>query len=214
MRHREPVLRSYAVVHPPGTVHLPTQAGWQQLLQAGAGALTATATGARWTVPSGRVLVVPPDVAVEVTTGHRPTPVRCLYLSPSIAETGGEVRVVEPTPLGRALLDRAAALAPADGADPDLPALLALLRAEVLAAPSAPLALRLPTDPRARSVAERILDDPSPDLEDLVQPVGASRRTIERLFRDELGTSPARWQRRARVLRGLELLEAGHSVSS
>ncbi len=80
----------------------------------------------------------------------------------------------------------------------------------------APLDLRMPADPRARRVADRIRADPASTvpLRAFAQGSGASPRTIERLFERETGHTFGRWRQRARLLEALRLLALGESVTS
>src|SRR6201999_700948 len=71
--------------------------------------------------------------------------------------------------------------------------------------------LALPSDPAARAVAERVVAAPGEDVgvDALCRGSGASRRTIERRFRDETGLGAARWRRRARLAAALDALARG-----
>jgi len=93
-------------------------------------------------------------------------------------------------------------------------ALYLLLVAELTEQRTVPLHLPLPTEPRARALAERILEQPRATLDEVVATVPAARRTCERLLRDETGLTLAGWQRRARMLRAIELLGRGASVTT
>jgi AraC-like DNA-binding protein len=79
----------------------------------------------------------------------------------------------------------------------------------------APLQLPLPTDPRARTLADLLAADPAGrrDLTAAAAQAGASRRTLERLFRAETGLSIGRWRQRQRLIHALQLLAQGRSVT-
>ena len=78
-----------------------------------------------------------------------------------------------------------------------------------------PLHLPWPQDRRARSVADTLREDPGDtrSLASLCHGVGASKRTIERLFHDETGMTFGQWRKQARLLRALPLLASGESVT-
>ncbi|MBQ1081413.1 helix-turn-helix domain-containing protein [Nocardiopsis sp. B62] len=81
--------------------------------------------------------------------------------------------------------------------------------------PTAPrLALRLPGDARADSIAEALMADPSDDrsLEEWARGLGTSPRTITRVFRASTGLSFAQWRQSLRVHRALSLLSEGNEV--
>jgi AraC-like DNA-binding protein len=69
----------------------------------------------------------------------------------------------------------------------------------------------MPTDDRARHVADALLADPGTDrsLAALAADAGASRRTVERCFVAETGMPLARWRTQARLLEALRRLGAG-----
>jgi len=78
-----------------------------------------------------------------------------------------------------------------------------------------PLTLTLPRDPRARALAERILEEPgrAGTLPELSRDVGASQRTLQRLFRSETGLSLELWRRRARMHQAVVALNDGAPVT-
>ena len=105
--------------------------------------------------------------------------------------------------------------------DPDLPD-DARRRAEavlfdVLApAPVASVELKWPNDDRARRVAEALAATPADDRDAATwaREVGASERTLSRLFVAETGVSLGRWRTRLRIRTALELLATGTPVAA
>ncbi|MBK3562775.1 GlxA family transcriptional regulator [Streptomyces sp. MBT62] len=71
------------------------------------------------------------------------------------------------------------------------------------------------TDP-LRSLIASVLADPAADhsLPAMAATAAVSTRHLTRLFRTELGTTPARWVERVRLDRAQHLLLEGHSVTS
>jgi AraC-like DNA-binding protein len=212
MRQLEPLVRSYAVSHPPGEVRLPTQRGWQVVLLSSGGVLHAVDERARWTVPPGRALFIGDGRPIRVRTPHRAS-VRCLYLDRSLDVLEPDVRVIDTTPLDRELLLHAVEVAPFDLDQPVRRALMTLLADRLATSPTAPLRLPQPYDDRARDVADRIVASPASPLVAVVDRVPASRRTLERHFRAETAMTLGGWQRRARALAAVELMAEGHSVT-
>ena len=72
----------------------------------------------------------------------------------------------------------------------------------------------LPKDPRALAVAQAVMKRPAErqTLAALCEDVGASVRTIQRAFRNDIGTDFESWRRQVRVMKAVELLVGGHSV--
>lgn len=75
--------------------------------------------------------------------------------------------------------------------------------------------LRLPRDERAAAIARHLLDDPADDrsLAEWGRVVGASRRTLVRLFRSETSLTFTEWRTRCRIRSALPRLSVGASVS-
>jgi AraC-like DNA-binding protein len=76
--------------------------------------------------------------------------------------------------------------------------------------------VRLPEDPRAREVAQALLEDPADGrtLSAWGRHVGASSRTLARAFRDETGLSFGRWRTLVRLGAALPELAAGVPVNT
>jgi len=71
-----------------------------------------------------------------------------------------------------------------------------------------PLSLPTPKDPRLRVIHEALLEDPSNSstLEQWSHQVGASERTLARIFRDETGMSFREWRQQFKLLEALKYL--------
>lgn len=80
------------------------------------------------------------------------------------------------------------------------------------------VALQLPTpvDARAARVAAALQNhaDDSQSLEWVCSLAGASKRTIERIFRQETNLSLGKWRQQLRLLKSLQLLAAGEKIGS
>jgi AraC-like DNA-binding protein len=205
-------VRSYSIAHPPGLVALPTQPGWDQLVFATSGYVTARTSSQAWTIPAHRALCVPDGTRVAIETTRR-SGIRCLYTDAQLQVLGSEIRVVGLGALARELVAHAIDSAPMDLSHPPDAALITLLTAQLAGEPDAPLQLPLPADPVARTVAEAVMRNPAADIDRLLHDAGAGRRTVERRFRSETGMSLGQWRRRARVLAGVVLLAEGDSVT-
>ena len=77
-----------------------------------------------------------------------------------------------------------------------------------------PTFVTLPAEPRALAVAHAILRNPSESatLVDLCADAGVSIRTVQRIFRKEVGIDLDSWRRQARLTKAMQLLVAGGSV--
>jgi AraC-like DNA-binding protein len=77
------------------------------------------------------------------------------------------------------------------------------------------LGVDLPQDKRLRALCEAILEDPTrhATLEAWARDTGASARTVARLFREELGTSFARWRERVLLAKAVSLASKKRPMS-
>jgi AraC-like DNA-binding protein len=78
-----------------------------------------------------------------------------------------------------------------------------------------PLQLPEPQDDRLRAVARVLYENPADNtsLADLGKTVGASARTLSRLFHNELGVTFYQWRTQLRVYHALVLLADGHDAT-
>lgn len=199
---------------------------WAQLAYCGTGTLRVRA------LPEGERLeeltyIVPPSRAVWIAPGHlhcidvlEAAEFRTLYLHASVTPAGWSgSRMIVASPLLSELvqaLDRLDTLQPRPGRE----ALLTqLVLDEIAHADPQALAVPMPHaqrgDKRLRAVCEAVLAAPSArtTLAAWAADVGASERTIARLFRDELGTSYQQWRQQAALAHALPLLAQGASVA-
>jgi AraC-like DNA-binding protein len=193
-----------------------TRLGWHahkeaQLLYAASGLMQVTTPLGRWLVPPARAVWVPPllEHAVDALTNIE---MRTLYFDAAWLATHeragglGQEFVVRMDALVREVV---LALFHATGSRGRLLGDLVLF--ELAQAADAATFIPVPSDPRARRVAEMVLADPTGthDLDTVARRAGVSRRTISRLFPAETALSFRKWQQRARVLAAVELLGGG-----
>jgi AraC-like DNA-binding protein len=94
--------------------------------------------------------------------------------------------------------------------------LQAVIVDELVPACQEPLHLPEPRDDRLRALSGLLHDDPASNatLTELGTQVGASRRTLTRLFHDQLGMSFRQWRTQLRLHHALTLLAAGYTVTN
>ncbi len=78
-----------------------------------------------------------------------------------------------------------------------------------------PLQLPNPTDPRAQRVAEALFRERGDrlPLAQLCKGIGASKRTVERLFREDVGMTLGKWRQQLRLMQAMRLLAEGAKVT-
>lgn len=202
----------------------PHQHDWGQLVLSMAGAVRVEAEQAGQThafiVPPARAVWIPAGV-VHAVRAIEQAELRTAYLHAgcSLAATRGfeRCRVLEVSPLLRELLRELTPLSEPDApSDPREPLLVALLVAELQRAAPVALGLALPQDKRLRRVCEALLEQPQQDqeLRHWAGEVGASERTLARLFRQELGTSYRHWRQQLLLAQALSLAARKRPLAS
>lgn len=137
-----------------------------------------------------------------------------LYLDPSLRapqERWSRPLVLPADPIVTAIVE---SLCTRDVDQARLDASITLLR-EVLSSTTETYdALAVPAEPRARRIAETILDDPQDgrELEAWAAEFGVSTKTLLRAFVADSGLTFSQWRTRARIYASERLLSDGHSV--
>lgn len=167
--------------------------------------------------------VVPPDRAVWIAAGFEhsvqvvvPVQMQTVYLRPDqVPDVQPSCRVIGVKPLLRELVLEVRRRGMLIASIPEQKRLAAVLLDQVFDTRSLPAQIRLPTDKRARAVAQRAQVDLArvPPLQELVGGCGVSVRTIERLFLHETGLTFGRWLQRVRALHAVGRLVGGISVA-
>lgn len=189
---------------------------WDRLVYATrAGLRVSTALG-EWMVPPHRALWVPSGVSHRVEA-KKDVSLRVLYFRPPLSRRlPRECRVMNVTGLLRDLilhLSKRAAVDPWLVSDAHA---VALLLEELRTIEVVPLQLPLPRDSRALRAARLVAtaEGTRLSLDGIGRAAGASGRTLQRLFLVETGLTFEKWRQRARLVKAVELLSEGRSVTS
>ncbi len=226
-RHRDPALiRTFAMTCPSGFRLEPHGHDWSQLIYASSGVMTVRADAVSGiTPPSSGVWVVPPERGVWVPAGVTHSiemsgrvAMRSIYFAPGFArgKLPRSCSVVHVTPLMRELILQTCALGALLRETPEHVRLSRVIVDQIETLPEMPLELAMPRDPRACRVAELLRRSPAgaDSLERIASQAGASKRTIERRFREEAGMGLGQWRKQLRLLHALRLLAGGEPVTS
>jgi AraC-like DNA-binding protein len=140
---------------------------------------------------------------------------RTLYIrSGLVAESGLACAVLGVTPLLRELVVEAVHIGRLRLRNPEHCALRDLILLHIRRSNPVPTHVMLPQDPRALSIALRIIEHPA-DLQPvrrLCAQAGVGVRTLQRIFVNDLGVDLNTWRRQVRLTKAIELLVAGGSV--
>jgi AraC-like DNA-binding protein len=177
------------------------------------GVLTITAAGGTWVAPANRAAWIPAGFE-HYNEVFGTTDARLLVVPGAMA--GGlpaQPAVLVVSPLIRELLLALTGPRQLDPAGRDR--LLQVTVDELVGAPELPLHLPEPRDDRLRAVTDLLRADPAntSTLVELGHVVGASERTLSRLFHTELKMSFRQWRIQLRIHHALVLLAAGHSIT-
>jgi AraC-like DNA-binding protein/quercetin dioxygenase-like cupin family protein len=186
-----------------------------QLVYASAGVMTIRARAGAWVVPTNRAVWIPAGVRHEITMCGT-VAMRTLYLQAGLARgLPRACRVVSVSPLLQALILRACACRALSSRVRWQRHLIDVILDHLETIQTIPLRLPNPTDPRALRVAQALAGQPADGrpLARICTAAGASRRTIERLFRRDLGMSVGQWRQQLRLLTALRLLAEGAKVT-
>ena len=168
------------------------------------------------------VWLIPPHFAmwIPARTMHsirmpETVSMRTLYLRPGLAASlPSTCTILHVTPLLRELIIETVRLRELQVRNRLHCALRDLLVSYLAAAPPMPTYITLPLDSRARAIADAVVGNPADrkTLARMCQSAGASVRTIERVFRREVGSDFEFWRRQVRLMKAVELLISGRSV--
>ncbi|MYW89419.1 helix-turn-helix transcriptional regulator [Amycolatopsis rubida] len=186
-----------------------------QIVYASSGVLAVHTDRSRWIAPAHRALWIP----AGTVHSHRAYGVTRLHLF-GFPQELSPLSVTEPTALAVTPLLRELLIAYTElGGDRSTPAgqrMRAVLFDQLALAPERPVRVPAAHDPRLVAVCQSLEADPSDSrsLEALGRTVGASARTLTRLFRADTGMTFPQWRTQLRLYHALRLLVEGRSVTS
>ncbi|WDZ95923.1 helix-turn-helix transcriptional regulator [Herbaspirillum sp. WKF16] len=186
-----------------------------QLIGLLSGLLSVRTRMGAWVLPTTRAVWIPPS-HLHAARSHGPFEGWAVYVA---AEACGglprQPQVIEMTALLREAVLRAAEwdIGPLR---PDQKRVAGVILDEIGASAADTFMLPMPQDVRLQRIAGALVERPDDarTLEQWAQWAHLAPRTLSRRFVDETGLSFTAWRQRARLLRALELLAAGESVTA
>jgi AraC-like DNA-binding protein len=209
-------IRSFGVTFAKGQASpaLHETADWHQLIYATRGVMTVSTDAGSWVVPPHRGVWIPAGSRYRVEMSGV-VALRMLYIKAGRRAAAGLCSVVNITPLMRELIVRANLIGALDAGIPEQKRLIGVIRDEVKLLVTVPLQLPVPRDPRASHFAELAAAAPGAiPMDRMLRRCGASRRTLERIFRLETSMSLGQWIRRQKLLHAMRRLAAGETVDA
>ncbi|KQW00547.1 helix-turn-helix domain-containing protein [Rhizobacter sp. Root1221] len=195
----------------------PHQHPWAQVAFSMTGVIRLTAGRGSYIVPPSRAVWIPPGVE-HVVSVLEDAELRTIYLFQDEHHCGPdgpaapdspwrECRVLEVSSLMRELVMQLT-VEPGERAPTDREFHLSMLVLDELRrAQPVPLGVDLPHDKRLLALCEAVIDDPSrwSTLDEWARSIGASPRTVARLFRSELGSTFLQWRQQVLLSKALAM---------
>jgi len=186
-----------------------------QLVYASHGVMTVRTGAGTWVVPTHRAVWIPAAIPHTITMSGT-VAMRTLYLKPRLASAlPQDCCVVNVSSLLKELIQHACTYAGLKKSIKAQHHLIDIILDQLKAIPLLPLQLPNPSDPRAMRIAEVLIADPGNGrtLAQLCKAGGAGKRTVERLFQEDVGMSFGRWRQQLRLMQAMRLLGEGAKVT-
>ena len=186
-----------------------------QLVYASLGVMTVRTSQGTWVVPAQRAVWIPARTPHSIVMSGRVS-MRTLYLrARMVRRLPRTCCVVNVSTLLQELFLHACKYPKMSRRSTIHSHLIDLLIDQLNTVQAIPLQLPNPSDARAVRVAEILQRGPAGarSLDATCKQVGASKRTIERLFQEETRLSLGKWRQQLRLMRSLQLLAAGEKIS-
>lgn len=188
-----------------------------QLMYVISGVLTVQAAGGIWTVPPHCALWIPSGVPhAGRMAGH--IKIASLYMEPALtAPIDRDCGILFVQPFLRELILRFDSDTSLADMDREREArLISVLLDELMAAPLEPIHLPMPNDRRLRRLTDSMIENPGLrfTIDEWGARVGASNRTLSRLFQRETGMSFIRWRQQLHIGLALQRLAHGELVTN
>jgi AraC-like DNA-binding protein len=203
-----------AYEYPSGFEVLEHAHGSDQLIYATSGLMEVFSGQSEWLIPPHFALWIPGRTRHRIQM-QGPVSMRTLYLRKGLtARPEQHCAVLHVTPLLRELIVEAVRVRQLRVRNRYECALRELLIAHLQMASPIPTFVTLPREARALAVAQKILRNPAEPktMAALCAEACVSVRTIERVFREEIGINFESWRRQVRLTKAVELLVAGFSI--
>lgn len=187
-----------------------------QLLFASEGVMTLSTKQGVWVVPPLRAVWIPSETLHSVAMSGRVS-MRTLYLQPKLGPSlPQKCFVMNVTSLLRELVLHACRIGRLHNHAAAERRLIEMIVDHLKAVESVPLQLPRPVDPRAQKIVARLVASPGDHrkLEKLCRECGASKRTIQRLFREETKMTFRKWRQQLRLLHAMQRLASGEKVTA
>jgi AraC-like DNA-binding protein len=186
-----------------------------QLVYACRGVMTVSTKQGTWVVPAQRAVWISGRTPHSIVMSGAVS-MRTLYLRPRLVRhLPRSCCVVNVSPLLQELILHACRIRTLSRRSKTQAHLINFIIDQLQSVQTIPLQLPTLSDPRAARVAALLQNNPSDAsiLEKVCKEVGASKRTIERIFQMETQLTLGKWRQQLRLMRSMQLLAAGEKIA-
>lgn len=187
-----------------------------QLLYASAGVMIVTTDKELWVVPPLRAVWIPAQIQHQIKA-FGDLCMRTLYLDPNYCfDAPKHCCVVSVSPLLKELILHAVKSPNLYQLNSPEERIMNVILDQIHHMDVTPLSLPIPKGTRLKKIYLRLSEKPGDKrtLEDWGKIVGATRRTLTRLFQSEIGMSFVQWRQQIRILESLRRLAENEAVTS
>jgi AraC-like DNA-binding protein len=186
-----------------------------QLVYASRGVMTVRTGDGTWVVPPQRAVWIPARISHTITMSGA-VAMRTLYLKPKIAVALPRgCCVINVSTLLRELILYACTASTLKTTVKWQAHLVAVILHQLEASPTIPFQLPQLSDPRLVRIAEILINNPGDGrtLAQFCRLTGTGKRSVERLFQQEVGITFGKWRQQLRLMQGMRLLAEGAKVT-
>ena len=186
-----------------------------QLVYASRGVMTVRTSAGTWVVPTHRAVWIPARVPHTIAMSGT-VAMRTLYFKARLARTvPRHCCVLNVSSLLKELIIHACSATALKRTIQWQHHLIRVIIDQLETIQMVPLQLPNPSDPRALRVTAFLLKNPGDrrPLTHISKSAGASKRTLERLFREDVGMSFGKWRQQLRLMQAMRLLADGAKVT-
>lgn len=186
-----------------------------QLIYGSRGVMTVQTSEGTWVVPTHRAVWVPAGIPHSIHMSGMVS-MRTLYFMPGLArKLPKKCCVVNVSPLLRELIFSACRYGNLQWNVPSERHLTQVITDELRGAEALALQLPHPTSSRVARIAEILAKNPGDQrtLAQLCKLGFTGKRTIERLFQEDVGMTFSKWRQQLRLMHAMKLLAAGAKIT-
>jgi AraC-like DNA-binding protein/quercetin dioxygenase-like cupin family protein len=214
-RNRSAAITTLARDYPPSHVVPLHFHDRDQLVYASRGVMTIWTRDGTWVVPPYRAVWIPAEIPHTIAMSGA-VAMRTLYFKPRLAKTlPRDCCVIIVSALLKELILYACTFHALKKTVKGQDHLIGVIVHQLKTVQTVPLQLPHLADPRLVRIAEILTNDPSDQrtLTQYCRVSGASKRSIERLFQQEIEMTFGKWRQQLRLMEGMRLLAEGAKVT-